>query len=226
MRDILPPEVFSALRDRYLAGVADAEFAFEQHQADEDSVTGGLGQALATREPMLFVHGGTEYAVRISYRKLRGRGKNAPERIFGSDGLFQISVEDAFGRVVRRKGLPFQSKMNWRGKRADLLRQATLMEQLTPGGIVIDFSPSGYSACSAKAAIAAGGSRRQSDRFGSVRPLGQILSRDFLECTIGTRGLYFDPKQADYIFEDGEEEELGPYLITTAITVRVERDAS
>jgi hypothetical protein len=59
-------------------------------------------------------------------------------------------------------------------------------------GLVIDYSSNGYRACTSQAAVAANGSRRQLDRFGSMKRLSQILSTDFLECTIGKIGLFYD----------------------------------
>lgn len=220
MRDILPPSLIEVLRDRYLAGVADAEASYDQHAADEDSLTGALGQALAMREPIILSGPDGAYAVRVSYRKLRGRGPGAPEKMFGSDGIFQIEVANEFGEVVRSKGLPFQAKTNWRGKNSALYEQAGIMEQMTPGGLVIDYTANGYKACTAKAVVAAGGRRSNVERYGAMRSLGQILSRDFLDCTIGTRGLYFDPERELYA-SLGEGSDLD--VITTQIT-RVNRD--
>lgn len=190
MFDILPPELIQSLRDRYLAGVADAEYFFAQSRADEDAVTGALGQAIAMR-PLVFADGPSTFRVEVAYRKVRGRGPNAAERRYGLDGVFQMRVTDQTGEVVRQKALPFQSKMNWRGKNRDLADQVRKMEALR-GGIVIDFSASGYTACPSKAVIAANGSRPQVERFGVVRPLGQVLGTDFLNCTIGTIGAFYE----------------------------------
>lgn len=198
MHDILPSAVITLLRDRYAAGVANAEAFFDQHRADEDAVTGALGQALAIGDPIRFNFENQIYEVKISYRKIRGRGSNAPERLYGSDGIFQISITDRAGQIAAQKGLPFQSKTNWKGKNGSLLSQVQTMEKSTPGGIVIDFSASGYRACTAQVAMAASGNRRSVDKFGAMKPLGQMLSRDFLDCMIGRRGLYYDPNKEFY----------------------------
>src|SRR5690349_7745275 len=110
MRDLLPQQLMDVLRDRYIAGVATAEAHFVERSADEDSVTGALGQALAMSEPLIFSDQSSDFSIQISYRKVRGRGLNAPERLYGSDGIFQIAVTTEEGVVVRLKGLPFQSK--------------------------------------------------------------------------------------------------------------------
>lgn len=193
MRDILPSAVLDILKDRYLAGVADAEAFYDLHRADEDSVSGALGQSIAMRDPVMISSSNGDYLIKIDYRKIRGRGPGAPERKYGADGLFQISITNHLGAVIFRKGLAFQSKMNWRGRKSDLYEQAILMQDNFGGGIVVDFSANGYKACTASDAIASKGSRPITDKNNAMRPLGQILSRDFLECTIGQKGLYFDP---------------------------------
>lgn len=198
MRDLLPHRVFEALQDRYSAGVANAEAHFDQHSADEDSVTGALGQALASRDPMVFRGTQGEYIVQVTYRKLRGRGRGAPEKLLGADGIFQIEITDESGRRLRSKGLPFQAKKEWKGKDRGLVEQARKMKVHAQTGLIIDYSRNGYRACTAEAAIAANGSRRQVDRFGEMRRLSQVFSNDFLHCTIGKVGLFYDVEREKF----------------------------
>lgn len=192
MQDIIPISVIDIIRGHYALGVANAEAFYEQSSADEDSVTGALGQALARAEPIRFQKGFEEYQISISYKKVRGRGRGAPERLYGIDGIFQISVTSKDGGNALIKGLPFQSKKGWSGKDKNLLSQVDRMESEAPGGIVIDFGPDGYKACSAKDVIAAQGSRTIANRHNSVRSLEQILAHDFLNCHIGRRGMFYD----------------------------------
>lgn len=214
MRDILPQEAIRALRDRYITAVSDAEYTYDMHCADEDSLTGALGQSLAIPRNQVFTVGHKTYSISIGYTKLRGRGKNAPEKIFGSDGIFQIEVKDDQGVVIRSKGLPFQSKKNWTGTNKNLAKQAADMEQHTPGGIVMDFSQRGYKACPAQSVVRAEGNRRVLTEEGQMRGLGQILGDDFLNCTIGTIGLYFDPERELYVRPDR-----GLHLLTTTVEI-------
>jgi len=195
MRDILPSSLVDILRDRYVAGVADAEALFEAGVADEDSLTGALGQAIARPLPYEFIDGMTAYSAKISWKKIRGRGLNAPERLYGADGLFQIIAYDEHGSVLRAKGLPFQSKTNWRGRSAEVARQSRDIESSLGGGIVLNFKRSGYEACSTTDAVASNGNRRQVLRNRQMKPLGQLLGADFLNCTIGQLDLYFDPER-------------------------------
>jgi hypothetical protein len=201
-----------SLRDRYLAAVSDAESTFWMSSGDEDALTGALGQAMAMPRNQIFSTPEGMYVVDIGYTKLRGRGKDAPERIYGSDGIFQIKIFDESGRVIRSKGLPFQSKKNWKGKNKKLSSQVRDMERLTPGGILIDFNSASYGACRAKDVIQAEGSRAQIKSDGKLHRLGQLLGDDFLECEIGTINLFYDSEKELYKIDGGDF-----HIITTGI---------
>lgn len=60
----LPISVIQALRDRYLAGVDDAQAGFEDARADEDSLTGALGQELSRRPLMTVFDGSSAYELK------------------------------------------------------------------------------------------------------------------------------------------------------------------
>ena len=140
---------------------------------------------------MLFGDGQKQYSYQVSYRKIRGRGPRAPEKLLGADGIFQIEVNDEHGRQT--KGLPFQSKKGWRSTDSKLLAQARQMLETAGNGIVIDFRPDRFSACRAEDVVHNHANRRLIDRAGRIRPLGQLLGDDFLDCRIGRPGLFFDP---------------------------------
>jgi hypothetical protein len=192
MRDLVPEPVLRVIRDRYLAGTADAIAEFASNQADEDSLTGALGQAMSL-SPISYRIRDQEFRLRIYYAKLRGRGRNAPEKRFGADGIFQIEVRDENGRVLRSKGLPFQAKKNWSGTNRLLAHQAREMSRELGDGLVIDFRREGYAACSARIAIELEGNRKSIQRSGAFRALGQILAHDFVDCTAGIQDLYYNP---------------------------------
>jgi hypothetical protein len=217
MRDILPQKLFETLRDRYLAGVASAEALFSNSCADEDSLTGALGQAISTARPIVFQRGGGTFTVSVSYQKIRGRGPGAPEKIFGSDGLFQIDVRSSDGTIIRRKGLPFQAKSYWKGQNRDLFNQAKLIEEKTGVGIVVDYREEGYKACPTSAVIQTNGNRRAVDRIHAMRPLGSILGHDFLECRIGVLDLFYDAGEETYIQTSSFP--TVSHLITTSVVI-------
>lgn len=216
MRDLLPEELIQELRDRYLAGVADAEALFHSSSADEDSLTGALGHSIASRRPYTFSTSEGVFSVEISYTKLRGRGLNAPERLYGSDGIFQIEVRNQYGDSVRKKGLPFQAKTNWRNLNSKVASQAADMRASTGEGIVIDYSSHGYQACPTGIAINANGDSRVIESNHDFMPLGQVLANEFLDCRIGRVGLFFNTLEERY-YED--ETIIEPsHAITTRVT--------
>ncbi|WP_234239123.1 hypothetical protein [Billgrantia desiderata] len=195
-----------------MAAVSDAESTFWMNSGDEDALTGALGQAMAMPRNQVFFTPEGIYKVDIGYTKLRGRGKNAPERIYGSDGIFQIRILDESGNVIRSKGLPFQSKKNWKGKNKKLFGQVGDMERITPGGIVVDFNSAGYGACRAKDVILAEGDRTRIKSDGKLHRLGQLLGDDFLECNIGVLNLFYDYESEQYKIDGGDF-----HIITTGI---------
>lgn len=202
----LPELVRTFIRDRYLAGVADAQAQYQYGAGDEDALTGALGALISMTRPVTFNIEGLTLTVLINYRKLRGRGPNAPEKQFGADGNFQIQISDANHASVFKKGLPFQAKKGWKGRDKRLMEQAREMSRAIHGGIVIDYSLNGYAACDINDVIEMRGNRKALDGAGKIRPLGQILANEFLDCVIGIRGLYYDNQVERFFNELGERE--------------------
>ena len=201
MYDIIPDFVLQKIRDRYLAGVSDAEATFSDNKGDEDSLTGALGQAISTKVPISIKTDDGLYQYSINYRKLRGRGPNAPEKKFGADGIFQIAVYRGDGKLLRQKGLPFQAKKQWNHADKNLVKQAHKMLHLTGQGLVVDYSPAGYTACSAREVVHANGKKRALKAEGQLHDLGHVLANDFLECKIGAPNLYYDVEREVFTSE-------------------------
>ena len=201
MRDILPDFVVDEIRKHYLAGVADAEAKYKFNAADEDALTGALGGQLSTVRPMVLDADGRIYAVDIGVYKTRGRGTGAPEKKDGNDGIFQIEVMQN-GRLLRRKGLPFQAKNRWKGGNKTLVNQCTKMQNRFGDGVAINYHPDNYSACLGEVVISTGGNKKKLKASDAIQPLGQLLGNDFLECKVGKIGLYFDPAKLEYATED------------------------
>lgn len=214
----LPDLVVAALRDRYLAAVADAQAGFASARGDEDALTGALGQELSRRPGLVVQVGSSEYFVKVDWSKPRGRGHNAPEKLYGTDGIFQLEVTDEHGRVIGKKGLPFQAKTEWKGKDKALAGQSAAIDNSLRGGIVINFTPNGYEACPTSAATQFGGSHPMVKKAGMLKSLGQILADDFLNCTVGTVGLFFDRDTERFVGADGQ-----PLKPANAITTVIRR---
>jgi hypothetical protein len=213
----LPRIVLDFIRDRYVAGVANAEVQYQNAAGDEDSLTGALGALISPSGPRHFWIGpATQIEVQIDFRKLRGRGHNAPEKRFGPDGIFQLQISTN-GVPSFRKGLPFQAKKNWKGRNRQLANQARAMQRNLGGGIVVDYTPHGYAACPIAAAIESNGNRKAVAGLGQLHPLGQILASDFLECRLGIQGLYYD-QQGEEFLVDQFEHDVG--VIDTTVSIR------
>jgi len=177
--------VRKALAEHYRKGVTAAVNRYEDNAADEDSVTGALGQALSGDGDINL--GKVALRWKTSYRKLRGRGRGAPEKKFGADGIFEIEFEDERG-IRSRKSLPFQAKNNISSYgRAELRDQARKLGDFPGGGIVVNYRPEGYSVIDADV-VASGSATRSNER-----PLSEVLSGDFLECTCGSATYFFEP---------------------------------
>ena len=80
MLRVLPGLVVRTLRKHFYAGVKEAEVRFRYHRADEDAVTGALGERLIEPEPITIQVGPRAYLWRTASYKLRGRGAHAPEK--------------------------------------------------------------------------------------------------------------------------------------------------
>jgi hypothetical protein len=221
MRDILPNGLIDIIRDRYLAGVSDAQEKFYFSKGDEDALTGALGHAISMARPMTYSGEGRSYRFQISYQKIRGRGPGAPEHALGADGIFEIEVFDENGRPLRQKGLPFQSMKTWNKTIGELRRQAHDIIQTAGQGLVVDFSPGKYTACPAATVFDFHSSKAKLKSSGEFRDLGHILADQFLECRIGQFGLHYDPD--DEIYRDANQQ---PFIVNHEIRATVTEVAS
>jgi len=212
--------VIRTLQKHFYAGVKHAEVRFKYHAADEDSVTGALGNDLVEPEPITIQVDGQIYLWSTTYYKIRGRGPNAPEGELGADGIFQFEVFDQrFKRMLVRKGLLFQSKMRWTGTDGRLLEQARDLLTQSPSAIVIDYSEKGYRAFAASDVVAANGNRRKI-RHGNNKALAQVLGDEFVGCTRGDLGLYWEPERERLIVSGETVSDLVPEQF---IGTRIER---
>jgi hypothetical protein len=216
MYDILPEELIHTIRDRYLAGVANAEYGFGFSEEDEDSLTGALGQAISTLGRRVYQKDGRTYLWEIYYKKIRGRGPNAPEKRLGADGIFQIDVSTQKGQLLRGKGLPFQAKKSWSYSDNRLVTQSQKMIKETGSGIVVDYASSGYTGCNAQHVVQEAGGKRELRRKNLIRPLGQILGNEFLSCTIGVKGLFYDVDKGQFVSDESASDQV-EHVIGTSI---------
>lgn len=201
MRDILPDKVVEAIAKQYRNATREAVQDFDGQRGDEDSLTGALGSVLRRTTQGVMTVGGIRYNWRTTSRKLRGRGRGAPENRTGMDAIVELEVW-ADGEFKGRKSLPVQSKKQWQGRDRLLEGQARKLAEIPGGGIVVDYEADAYSAVDARVAADAGGNRANVPPD-SFRELGDVLAGGFLECTIGSRDLYFDAERELLIHVEG-----------------------
>ncbi|MFO1436820.1 MAG: hypothetical protein U1F81_00775 [Verrucomicrobiaceae bacterium] len=196
MLDLLPRNVLFSIESHIHQRVADAEYGFQFGEADEDTLTGALGQMLLTRpQDDWDMQNNRQFQWSFTYRKVRGRGPNAPEKTIGADGIFQIEVSDENGKMLRQKGLLFQAKIASKpGSSRKLRDQAELLSQFKRAAILIQYSRHGYSAVPIDQMVQENQTAtRAKERI--LRPLADVLASDFLHCRIGQRELSYDPQR-------------------------------
>ncbi|MBN2002243.1 MAG: DUF3883 domain-containing protein [Anaerolineae bacterium] len=185
-------------------------------------MTGALGQELLSENQVVTANGSV-YVWRTTYHKLRGRGKDADEKLFGADGIFQVEILDCQQGSLFRKGLLFQAKNRWQGKDEKLKTQAGMLASPPEIGIIVDYSDEGYSACSAKDAYEMEGDRRKLPDDAMIS-LAVMLGDEFLYCRKGLENVFYDVASGTYYLPStfGPIEKL-THIITTKI-VRVTQE--
>lgn len=209
MRDVLPPEVLEQIGQQYFDAVREAEPGFENYQADEDSITGALGGSMDRMVKGSYSAGDSLYTWKTRTVKFRGRGAGAPEKEYGADAILELEVCDGLGNTIGRKVLPFQAKKAGRIDSRSLHDQSRRLNDLPGGGLVVVYGPEGYECTSAKEVLAVDGSWRQV-QLRHRHDFGTVVQNRFLECTVGSRSLYFDAERERMVMleEDGSSRDI------------------
>jgi hypothetical protein len=187
--DILPDYVVSELQGHLRERAERAQAGWESASEEEDALTGDFCGSLRNDWVEVNGHGG-RWFWRVRYKKFRGRGKAAPEKHLGADGIFEIEARPVDGDIVT-KGVLFQAKKERGGSRRDLRDQVRRMEAIAPGGsAVFEFGPNAYRAEASSEMFPA---KQDSNRIPHPRNLiGDYLADQFLPCRSGIRGMYYD----------------------------------
>lgn len=192
MKSIIPLKVFNNISSHIISRSTNFRETWESASDEEDSLTGDFCRSLSVSwtSPIL-IRGRGSWRWRVSYKKFRGRGNGAFEKICGADGIFQIEVENKNTGKVQRKGLLFQAKKNKIGRTTDLKKQVIKMETLAPGSSsIFAYSSDHFGAMSSKDFIKY--YRTSVPQSPNLDNIGNFLGVDFLECRVGKRGLYYD----------------------------------
>jgi hypothetical protein len=204
MDEILPGNVLKQIQAHYVAAVAQAENDYIQGKEDERALTEALGEAHFNLADTVEGEDGRVYHLVADYQKINTR-RQAPG-VNGSQGIFQIEISGSNGRVLRRTGLLFQAKTQWKGRDAELLDQARKLNGNFRRAIIVDYSPNGYRAASAAHVIAADGDRKRMRN--RIRTLSDMLAIEFVHCRMGVTNLYWDSDNAILRDPDGHSESL------------------
>ncbi len=179
------PQAREVLGGHYRRGVAAAVEGYQHSRADEDSVTGALGQALLGRGAFQ-VPDGRVVTWNTSYTRF-GSSKDGAEPRYGADGIFEIQLTDDDG-ITTRKSLLFQAKKEaYTYGDARLRRQARQIASVPGGGVVIDYQPGKFVAMDA-------GAVARNDERRAERDLAELLAEEFVACTRGSSAYSFDPE--------------------------------
>ena len=192
MTDVIPTELFREVQSHIRDRTSHAEEGWEAGSDEEDTLTGDFGGSLRTGwVDYRKNETGNYWRWRITYKKLRGRGADAPEKETGADGLFQIEVRPDDERRVVTKGVIFQAKKFKSSSRSDLLDQIQKMEQIAPGGsAVFEFGPEGYKGSSRVDILATAEATHRIPH--GQESLAEYLADRFLTCPAGLRDMYYD----------------------------------
>ncbi len=189
MRDVIPAPVFDQISEHFrTAAPGAARNAWRRGNQDEDTVTGDFLGRLSTDNWQSQSIDAEEWAWRVDYSKLRGRGPGAPEKEIGADGLVTIEVRSLRDGTRHVKSLLFQAKKHRVYSDAETVGQVKRIEAVAPGSsAVFEYGEDSFTALPGPVV---GSSRREVDD--SRQAIGSFLGEAFLSCTHGVRGLYFD----------------------------------
>ncbi len=128
---------------------------------------------------------------RISYKKFRSKGPKAFENIIGADGIFQIEIEQKGSVKLETKGILFQAKKYGLNSDNKLSEQVDKMETLgESSSAIFVYKREQFQAISSSEYIDQQESNHNPEK--SLQSIGTFLGKEFLECRVGLRGMYYD----------------------------------
>lgn len=192
-KDQIPQELYSQIVN-YIQKECRKwqEGAFRRAYSDEDTLTGDFWSQLSLSDKFNAPHG---WNWNIEYNKIRGRGTGAPEKLIGSDGIFQIHLKDGYGRTIFRKSFLFQAKMEKSYYRKAVLPQVKEMNKIKPRiGVLIVYGEDSFDTF-------------KSDEFekkidAKKFDICEYITSVFFKCQHGVEDMYFDMDEERLIIED------------------------
>jgi hypothetical protein len=197
----LSEEIKTKIRENSLKG----EKGWKYSNEEEDSLLGHfLGNLITDKQ--YFEQSEKIYEWEISYNKFRGRGKNALESIVGADAIITFEIIDNISNNKTVKSILFQAKKE--GNSSGLKKQKDLMNKFAKGGnFIFTCGPNGYFA--------------QDNIDDEKVRIGNFLADQFVACTIGIQGMFYDDKKKELITKNKIKTD---YPIVDEIVIEVEID--
>jgi hypothetical protein len=195
MRDALPVPVYEAIAKYLRSSGRRAAKSWPVARAHEDSLTGAVFHEFATYSTRQAYVDGQKWLWRVRPYKFGSGGPDSEEKNSGADGIIEIEVKHRETGEIQSKALLVQAKKEWAGADPMLLDQVQKMERIVAGSCAtFDYSSTGYSAIDGRGVIEASGNRRRVPGS-EIEPIGDFLADRFLACTVGVRGLYYEPRR-------------------------------
>jgi hypothetical protein len=195
MRDALPVPVYESIAKYLRAAGQRAAKSWPVNRAHEDSLTGAVFHEFATYRTRQAYADGHKWHWRVQPYKFGSGGVDSEEKRSGADGIIEIEVKHLETGEIQSKALLVQAKKEWSGTDSTLLDQVQRMENIVEGSCAaFDYSSTGYSAVTGRGVIEASGNRRRVPNS-EIESIGEFLADRFLACTVGVRGLYYEPRR-------------------------------
>jgi hypothetical protein len=173
----VPDQLLSRIKKVIKSRAQRGEEGWEHSEYEEDSLVGDFLGNLRTRTHKTVIEEQV-YEWRILYKKFRGRGKGAYEKIIGADAIITYEVANLTTGDKTIKSIIFQAKKlnNVEG----LKTQQNKMTRVAPAGnFVLICTPNGYFT--------------EQKGVEQRKRIGDFLADDFLACHTGIEGMAFDP---------------------------------
>lgn len=189
-RLFIPEAVLESIAQHMDDAIARTLAEFESAEEDEDSMTGHLGSKLTVLKRQVYVEDPEipgPWTWSLQYRKFRGRGPGATEKLLGADGIFELALERKGSTEI--KSLLFQSKMEGAAD-PHLVDQCAKLSTWREAAVILSYSPEAISAVSIDDALAARGSLERAPSM----PLAAYMHDLFLPCSVGDNDLRYNAR--------------------------------
>lgn len=137
----IPQQVKDDIKNHLDKAIEKAIKGYASAYEDEDVLTGHLFGLMKSDEHVVSIDDqeiGGNCKWSIDYKKFRGRGKKATEKIIGADGIFELHLFRD-GRT-QSKSLLFQSKLDWRTKDNSLYIQCSKLLTWLGASTIINYT--------------------------------------------------------------------------------------